>query len=61
MINEERLDLAEIHRAGIERFKYTYDFGGDWVDLITIEGTIPAVAGQRYPACSAAKRSWPPE
>ena len=61
VINEERLTLAEIHRTGIERFKYTYDFGDDWVHLITIEGTIPTVAGQRYPACIAGKRSCPPE
>ena len=53
VINEERLTLAGIHRTGIERFTYTYDFGDDWVHLITIEGTIPAVAGQRYPACIA--------
>ena len=41
VINEERLTLAGIHRTGIERFTYTYDFGDDWVHLITIEGTIP--------------------
>jgi hypothetical protein len=61
VISEERLTLAAIHRTGIERFKYTYDFGDDWVHLITIEGTIPTVAGQRYPACIAGKRSCPPE
>ena len=61
VISEERLTLAAIHRTGIERFQYTYDFGDDWVHLITIEGTIPAVAGQRYPACIAGKRSCPPE
>ena len=60
VINEERLTLAGIHRTGIERFTYTYDFGDDWEHMITIEGTIPAVAGQRYPACIAGKRSCPP-
>jgi len=59
--NEARLTLAEIRRAGIERFKYTYDFGDDWEHLVVIEGTIPRAEGQRYPACIAGKRACPPE
>ncbi len=61
VVNEVRLNLGQIHEAGIERFKYTYDFGDDWEHLIAIEGAIPRVEGERYPACIAGKRACPPE
>lgn len=59
--NEARLTLAKIRNAGVARFKYTYDFGDDWEHLIVIEGTVPRVEGQHYPACIAGKRACPPE
>jgi hypothetical protein len=61
VVNEARLTLAEIRRAGIERFTYTYDFGDDWEHRIVVEGAVPRVEGQRYPACVAGKRACPPE
>lgn len=59
--NESRLSLAAIHRAGVKRFTYTYDFGDDWDHTILIEGIEKPVPGQLYPACTAGKRSGPPE
>jgi len=59
--NEARLTLAGIRNRGVVRFKYTYDFGDDWEHLIVIEGTVPRVEGQHYPACIAGKRACPPE
>jgi hypothetical protein len=59
--NEARLTLAAVHRRVGNRFKYTYDFGDDWEHLIVIEGTIPRVETQHYPACIAGKRACPPE
>jgi hypothetical protein len=61
VINEGRLTLEEIRRAGHERFLYTYDFGDNWKHLITIEGMVPRVEGRRYPACVGGKRACPPE
>jgi hypothetical protein len=61
VINEARLTLAAIRKAGVERFKYTYDFGDDWEHVIVIEGTVAHVDGQHYPACIAGKRACPPE
>jgi Plasmid pRiA4b ORF-3-like protein len=59
--NEARLTLAAILKAGVGRFKYTYDFGDDWEHLILVEGTVPRVERQHYPACIAGKRACPPE
>jgi hypothetical protein len=59
--NEARLTLDQIRRAGIQRFKYTYDFGDDWEHLVVIEGAVARVDGQRYPTCVAGKRACPPE
>jgi hypothetical protein len=59
--NEARVTLAAIRKAGVDRFKYTYDFGDDWEHLIVIEGTVPRAEGQHYPACIAGKRACPPE
>jgi len=61
VVNEARLTLAGVRNRGVERFKYTYDFGDDWEHLIVIEGTVPRVEGQHYPACIAGKRACPPE
>ncbi len=59
--NEARLTLEAIRNAGVARFKYTYDFGDDWEHLVVIEGTVPCVQSQHYPACIAGKRACPPE
>lgn len=61
VVNEARLTIAAVRKAGVVRFKYTYDFGDDWEHLIVIEGTVPRVASQHYPACIAGKRACPPE
>ena len=61
VINEARLTLDEILKAGVKRFESHYDFGDDWEHVILIEGTVSRAAGQRYPACIAGKRACPPE
>lgn len=40
---------------------YTYDFGDDWRHVIVYEGTWPARARGRFPACLAGARACPPE
>jgi hypothetical protein len=59
--NEARMTLDRVGKAGISRFKYTYDFGDDWEHLIVIEGTVLRAEGKHYPACVAGKRACPPE
>ncbi len=59
--DEKRLTLGAVHRSGVVRFAYTYDFGDDWEHTITIEKTLPAAEGTTYPACIAGKRACPPE
>jgi hypothetical protein len=59
--SDARLTIAGALKRGFTRFTYTYDFGDDWEHLIVIEGTVPRVEGQHYPACVAGKRACPPE
>jgi hypothetical protein len=59
--NESRITLAELRNLGVKRFIYTYDFGDDWEHLLVIEGIVPRVEDQHYPACIAGERACPME
>jgi len=59
--DEAKVTLISLTRAGATRFRYTYDFGDDWVHQIVVEGSVPRTEGQRYPACIGGKRACPPE
>jgi len=59
--DEAEVALGTLMRAGATRFRYTYDFGDDWVHQIVAEGMVPRTEGQRYPACIGGKRACPPE
>ncbi|MBF0561682.1 MAG: plasmid pRiA4b ORF-3 family protein [Alphaproteobacteria bacterium] len=58
---ESRVRLDKLVQDGVKKFSYCYDFGDDWDHVVTIEGTMPAVEGTRYPTCVAGKRACPPE
>lgn len=58
---EADVTLADIIDAGVKRFRYTYDFGDDWLHQIAVEATSPPEEGQRYPACVGGKSACPPE
>jgi len=59
--NENRLTLGALVKLGINRFRYTYDFGDDWEHEILIEKAPPANSAKAFPACVAGKRNCPPE
>ena len=59
--DESDVTLGSILAAGATRFRYTYDFGDDWVHQIVVEGMVPRTEGQPYPACIGGKRACPPE
>jgi hypothetical protein len=61
VVSDARLTLAGVRNKGARRFSYTYDFGDSWEHLIVIEGTVPRVEGQHYPACIAGECACPPE
>jgi hypothetical protein len=61
VVSDARITLAGVRNKGVARFEYTYDFGDSWEHLIVIEGTVPRVGGQHYPACIAGERACPPE
>jgi hypothetical protein len=56
-----RVKLSQLAEEGVDKFAYVYDMGDNWEHGITIEKTLPAEAGVRYPRCIAGKRACPPE
>ena len=58
--DEATVTLSELVGAG-DRFAYTYDFGDDWDHRIEVEAVEDRQAGGQYPACTAGRRSGPPE
>jgi len=44
-----------------EKFTYTYDFGDNWVHLITLEKIETTTESFRHPVCLKGKRACPPE
>jgi hypothetical protein len=59
--DESRVRLNSLLKSGIDRFKYTYDFGDDWEHLIVVENPKPGLEGSSYPLCVAGKGNCPPE
>ena len=59
--NERRMTLNRLVKSGINRFRYTYDFGDDWEHDVLIEKAPPANDAKAFPACLAGKRNCPPE
>ncbi len=41
--------------------QYTYDFGDNWVHIITVEKQLPRSANAQYPRCTGGRRASPPE
>lgn len=56
----DSLTLANICRIG-DTLRYLYDFGDNWVHLITIEKEMRIRPGVIYPRCVAGKNASPPE
>ncbi len=59
-LDERKFRLAEVAGAG-SRFTYAYDFGDDWIHVITVEKVLAPTPGVRYPRCTAGKNAAPPE
>jgi hypothetical protein len=43
------------------RFRYTYDFGDDWLHDLTVEGVVPLPRDFPLPVCLGGARACPPE
>lgn len=61
MKDDNRVRLSQVIGKNTKRFRYTYDFGDDWVHVIEVEKVLPYEQGRIYPLCLAGKRACPPE
>lgn len=61
MKDDNRVRLSQVIGKNTKRFRYTYDFGDDWVHVIEVEKVLPYEQGRVYPLCLAGKRACPPE
>jgi hypothetical protein len=61
MGNERKVKLSQLVEQGVKRIRYQYDMGDSWWHTITVEKTVPAEPGVRYPRCIAGERACPPE
>jgi hypothetical protein len=59
--SEARLTLSSMIKSGVNRFRYTYDFGDNWEHDILLEKRPPPTHATAVPACIAGERNCPPE
>ena len=53
--------VADVLTPANPRLEYEYDFGDGWLHLITLEETLTAAPGKKYPRCTAGERAGPPD
>jgi hypothetical protein len=59
--DERKVKLSQLVEQGVKKIRYQYDMGDSWWHSITLEKTVPAEAGVKYPRCIAGARACPPE
>ena len=59
--SEDGMTLNGVVKSGVNRFRYTYDFGDDWEHDVLVEKAPPANTAKALPACIGGKRNGPPE
>jgi hypothetical protein len=59
--DERKVKLSQVAGEGVKKLRYVYDMGDTWVHTVTIEKTVAAESGLRYPRCVAGERACPPE
>jgi hypothetical protein len=53
--------LSQFVRAGVKKFRYTYDMGDCWEHIIQVEKVLEADPVVTYPQCVTGSRACPPE
>ncbi|GAA3784593.1 plasmid pRiA4b ORF-3 family protein [Streptomyces chiangmaiensis] len=58
--DEKKAVLADVLPRTGDRMNYTYDFGDDWLHLITVEAVRPAQDGEgEFAVCTGGRRTMP--
>ena len=53
--------VEQIAPEAKDKFRYTYDFGDDWVHEIQVEKVLAPAPATDYPRCTGGKRAAPPD
>lgn len=61
MISASKTKLSKVVRAGVKKFRYTYDFGDNWDHVIQVEKVLQPDPQVKYPRCVKGSRACPPE
>ncbi|MEI7811219.1 MAG: plasmid pRiA4b ORF-3 family protein [Ignavibacteria bacterium] len=61
VLHEHKIKISKYFNKDNNTARYEYDFGDSWIHKIRLEKIIPAVAGEKYPKCTAGKMACPPE
>jgi len=61
LIDESRVPIKKLLKAGGDSLVYVYDFGDNWRHVVLLEKILPAGAGDRRPVCVGGERQCPPE
>ena len=59
--DESALTSRGVIKPGVKQFTYTYDMGGNWVHVVTIEKSQAADTAQLHPHCIDGARNCRPE
>lgn len=61
VIKAGKTSVGAIVKSGVTEFLYVYDFGDDWVHLITIEELFDAAPATKYPRYVDGQLAAPPD
>jgi len=59
VIEETEALLSSVLKGNVKQFRYTYDFGDNWIHTLTVEGMVNSES--KSPKVLAGKRCGPPE
>jgi Plasmid pRiA4b ORF-3-like protein len=57
----ETARLADVLPGKGDRIHYLYDFGDDWLHVITVQDIIARDPAKEYPVCTGGRNAGPPE
>jgi hypothetical protein len=61
MTSARKAKVSQFIQSGVNKFRYTYDFGDHWEHVIQVEKVLETDPHVKYPRCVRGCRACPPE